>query len=401
MPAWDLSQMRMTLALCASLTASTIAVSVAAQTGALSSVSHYWPKALDAQGAPPTHWSEAEKSLSPDACRQCHAEQFTQWQTSRHAHALSSGVLGQLLTFDAADTAQCLGCHAPLDEQRTAFEAARTQALAHRRDRLGLAAAGNTCAGCHLRANRRFGPPQRNTGAVEQSATQAVHDGVTRVKFFESPEFCARCHQFTADRAINGKPLENTLVEWQASPQAAQGATCQTCHMPDRHHLWRGIHDPDMVRAGLTIATSVDAQAAHFEIVNSGVGHAFPTYMTPKVVMHAVVLDAKGQPQAQTARQHVIGRRVRYDKETDRWSELSDTRLLPQQSVALELPWAGRDRVRVWLEVAPDDYYATVVFPDLLRDLPASGEARQLIVKAAGDAAVSNYVLFEVELHRP
>ncbi len=27
------------------------------------------------------------------------------------------------------------------------------------------------------------------------------------------------------------------LASWQ----------CQTCHMPDRRHLWRGIHDSDMV----------------------------------------------------------------------------------------------------------------------------------------------------------
>jgi len=64
------------------------------------------------------------KSLAPDDCGQCHADQFNQWRTSRHAQAFSPGLVGQLLTFDTSDTAECLQCHAPLAEQRTAFEAA-------------------------------------------------------------------------------------------------------------------------------------------------------------------------------------------------------------------------------------------------------------------------------------
>jgi hypothetical protein len=75
------------------------------------------------------------------------------------------------------------------------------------------------------------------------------------------------------------------------------GLVCQNCHMPDRRHHWRGIHDPDMVRSGLSVRHSVDAQGGRFEITNTGVGHAFPTYVTPKVIMHAVALDSAGSPQ--------------------------------------------------------------------------------------------------------
>ena len=35
----------------------------------------------------------------------------------------------------------------------------------------------------------------------------------------------------------------------EGQPQASRQVTCQTCHMPDRRHLWRGIHDPAMVAA--------------------------------------------------------------------------------------------------------------------------------------------------------
>lgn len=85
----------------------------------------YWHQPLATQGEPPKGWSKIEQSLAPADCGQCHAEQLAQWQTSRHAHAFSPGVVGQVLVFKAAETAEYLQCHAPLAEQRRTFEAAR------------------------------------------------------------------------------------------------------------------------------------------------------------------------------------------------------------------------------------------------------------------------------------
>ena len=77
---------------------------------------------------------------------------------------------------------------------------------------------------------------------------------MTRTPACLSSEFCQSCHQFAPDGlALNGKLLENTYAEWKASRFAREGVQCQDCHMPDRRHLWRGIHDPAMVRSGLTI----------------------------------------------------------------------------------------------------------------------------------------------------
>ena len=389
--------MRLLLALIA--IAASIALAIGAQMLPAPDAAAYWPPSLPPQGIPPTQWSDVEKSLAPDACGQCHADQLRQWQTSRHAHAMSPGVVGQLLTFAQNDAAECMQCHAPLAEQRAAFEAARDNAVVGRDAPLGLAASGNSCGGCHVRAHRRFGPPQRGTGAVGPSAATQFHGGVIRTKFFESSEFCARCHQFANDPGVNGKPLENTLVEWQSSPQAAQGQICQSCHMPDRRHLWRGIHDPDMVRAGLTVRYSVDAERARFEITNSGVGHAFPTYAVPSVVMHAVALDSAGVPQRSTEVTYLIARVVVYAN--DDWTETSDTRLMPSQTAAIELPWSDYLRIRVWLEVIPDRYYATNLFPALLQNASQDGPAAHLIAKAAAIATASSYRLFETELQHP
>ena len=374
------------------------AMAAAAQVLPALNAASYWPESLLPQGQPPAHWSDVEKSLSPDACGQCHSSQLSEWRSSRHSHALSPGVLGQLVTFESNDAAECLQCHAPLAEQRAAFESARTNGGADWYDRLGIAAAGNSCGGCHLRAHQRFGPPQRDTGAIGQSATTSIHGGVVRSAFFESSQFCARCHQFSNDPGVNGKPLENTLVEWQSSPQAKQGSTCQSCHMPDRRHLWRGIHDPDMVRSGLSMRSSVDARGGRFEITNTGVGHAFPTYVTPKIVMHAVALDSAGSPQPSTERIRVIGRDVRYVN--DEWKEYSDTRLMPSETASLEFVWNGYDRVRVWLEIMPDAYYATEVFPMLLKIGQQNGGSHRLIAQAAAAAASSRFELFKTELRR-
>lgn len=62
-------------------------------------------------------------------------------------------------------------------------------------------------------------------------------------------------------------------------------------------------------------------------LTSSDIGHAFPTYATPKVVMRAVALDQTGQEISGTAVEHVIARVV--DFGDGGWVELSDTRLLP------------------------------------------------------------------------
>ncbi|MDP6572415.1 MAG: multiheme c-type cytochrome [Rhodospirillales bacterium] len=359
----------------------------------------HWRLPLAPQGEAPPRWSDVERSLAPRSCGQCHGDQLQQWRTSLHAGAFSPGLVGQLLTFDAEQTASCMKCHAPLAEQHQDFEAARQRGEADDPERRGLAASGNGCAGCHVRGHRRSGPPGRDDGATGQSDEGGPHGGVYRAAWFEESEFCAACHQFPQEYAVNGKPLQNTLAEWRASPHAARGITCQGCHMPGRKHLWRGIHDPETVASGVTARFSADGRGASFQLSNSGVGHAFPTYITPKVVMRAVALDSQGRPLPETAAWRDIQRVVDYTG--GQWVERSDSRLLPGQSATLRLPWKGSRRITMWLEVYPDDYYDHQVYDALLTGLPAGGPAARLIAKADKRAAASRYRLFETELRRP
>ena len=361
--------------------------------------STYWRAPLAAQGKAPTDWTLLEKSLAPEDCGQCHKDQLEQWRTSRHARAFSPGLVGQLLTLSPQGAAECLECHAPLAEQWTAFEAARALGVAHKRDQQGLAAAGISCSGCHLREHRRYGPPQRVTNAIGPSASSASHGGVFRTAFFESSEFCSECHQFAANVAVNGKPLQNTFAEWKASPKAAQGSTCQTCHMPDRQHLWRGIHDPAMVASGITPRVSANAQRVRFEVSNTAVGHAFPTYVAAKIALRVVALDEAGTPRSETLRSYYIARQVRYDGA--QWIEVSDTRLLPGQSAAIELAWNGSNQIRVWMEVIPDDFHEAEIFRERLETLPPGSDAARLITAARSQAAKSSFRLFEDDIRRP
>lgn len=359
----------------------------------------HWQQPLKPQGPPPEQWSELEQSLKPESCAQCHADKYDQWKTSLHAQAMSPGFVGQIMTYGEQGANDCLECHAPLAEQKAAFRDAVAKGEGHLASSQGLAAAGNSCAGCHVRENRRFGPPQRDTGLVGQSDPDNPHGGVFRTVEFEKSDFCAACHQFPQDYAINGKPLENTVFEWQASPQAAEGITCQNCHMPDRKHLWRGIHDPDMVENGLEAKYDVTVDMARFTLTNTGVGHAFPTYITPKVIMRAARLDPQGNEIAATAVEYVIKRDVGYAG--GRWLEYSDTRLMPKEAASLDLDWKDSHRIRMWLEIRPDDYYENEVYGDLVAGYADGSPEKALIEKAITLAKANEFTLFDVIIEKP
>ncbi|MBI4984496.1 MAG: hypothetical protein HZC24_03905 [Rhodocyclales bacterium] len=366
-------------------------------------VARHWARPLPPQGPAPAHFTPAATSLAPTACAGCHPRQFADWGSAPHSRAMGPGLLGQLqeMGADAVEDHQaCLECHAPLAEQaadlRRALAAANPAGFApdvagaDHRD-------GLTCAGCHVRQRRTFGPP-RADGSLPAPGTDLPHDGWIATPAFADSRFCAACHQFDASGpALNGKPLENTYEEWRASRHAREGRHCQSCHMPERRHLWRGIHDADMVRSGLAIAASEPAArdgvvAAELSIANVGVGHAFPTYVTPRVVVEIGQADRAGKPLAATVERHLIARDVSLDLAT----EHADTRLLPDESrrYAYRRPRDARAAALVFrIVVAPDDFYARF-YRASLRD-PDVRKGRAALREALRRAEASSYVLFE------
>jgi Cytochrome c554 and c-prime len=369
-------------------------------------IRRHWSQPLAPQGPPPARLSPLEASLHPESCGTCHPAQFADWRESVHAAASGAGVAGQLVEMRESDPSSahaCLVCHAPLAEQGP-FVAVGRELRENPDYDASLAGKGVPCAGCHVRGHERFGPPRRDGSLASGAARETLpHNGVTRTPAFLKAEFCKSCHQFTPDGfAINGKLLQATYDEWKASRFAREGVQCQDCHMPDRRHRWRGIHDAEMVRSGLTIAAKAGAARYRpgelalvtLRVSSTRVGHAFPTYVTPRVVLSAELVDAAGQAVAGSRREQVIGREVALDLSR----ELFDTRLMPGKSatltyrVKIEAPGM---RARVTVVVEPDAFYVAF-FETLLRQ--GAGRGEDQIRRALEAARRSPFTIFERDL---
>ncbi len=366
-------------------------------------VARHWRAPLAPQGPPPARFSPLEASLAPQACGTCHPAQLADWRTSVHARAMGPGVTGQLVEMLASaprGALACQQCHAPLAEQSPL----RPDTLAENPDfDPALRGHGIPCAACHVRGHERFGPPRRDGSLASAAPRETLpHGGATRTPAYLASEFCRDCHQFAPDGyALDGKLLEDTYNEWKASRFAAAGVQCQDCHMPDRRHLWRGIHDPETVQRGLTISVVEDTSmpgrvAARLLVESTGVGHRFPTYVTPIVVLRAELVDEAGRAVAGTREERRIGREVTLDLER----ELSDTRLRPGERA--ELPYIrmlqnGAVAARFSVVVYPDAFY-TAFYEALLRQGAGRGEAD--IRTALADARRSAFTVFE-SISRP
>ena len=365
-------------------------------------IDRHWRRPLAPQGEPPESFSPAERSLLPASCGGCHPAQFADWSRSLHSKSMGPGIAGQLVEMirsDPASARSCLRCHAPLAEQ--AADVSGPDGLrSNPAFDPALREQGLVCAGCHVRGHQRFGPPRRDGTAPDAKARAAMpHGGFTPASAFLRSEFCASCHQFTPNGfALNGKLLENTYKEWRASPAARRGLHCQDCHMPDRRHLWGGIHDPEMVKSGITFTLRTvrgrdragALVRATLTIANTGIGHYFPTYVTPRVVARAELLDATGQPIPESAQERAIGR----DVPVDLSREIADTRIPPGKRFAME--YAGRlDRpglsLRVTVTVFPDHFY-TRFFEALLAN--GAGDGAAMIQEALEASRRSAFVVF-------
>jgi hypothetical protein len=218
--------------------------------------------------------------------------------------------------------------------------------------------------------------------------------------FFEESDFCGSCHQFARGEAplVHGTSLQNTVEEWKRSRAAREGRTCQTCHMPDRRHYFRGIHDPETVRAAL--GWSFDARsaggrvAARMTLTNVDVGHAFPTYVVPQVWMRIELVDDQGAIRGSSER--LVARTVSFA--AGEWSQVADTRLFPDQTATLTYDGPIPPGVRTAVGrviVLPDAWHAESFRDRLSKAKP--GEARRYSAAALDEVQKTGYTLFGLE----
>jgi hypothetical protein len=390
-----------------SLSASRQAQSPAASAEDKVFLDRYWRRPVPPQGTPPAAFTPIEASLAPQDCGTCHPAQYQEWQSSLHAQSMGPGVVGQLVDIldnNPEEALFCQTCHAPLTEQLPKVQPTGTGGgvVENPHYQVALREQGLVCATCHVRQHERFGPPKRPD--AQPSPPVIPHGGVTRTAAFDRSEFCMGCHQFEADGfALNGKLLENTYQEWQASRYAREGVQCQHCHMPDRRHLWRGIHDPEMVKSGVTIDLTTrkptyrpgETLQAALRITNSGVGHYFPTYVTPRVVVRFEFLDKDGQPVPDTQKEAAIGREVPLDLS----DELFDTRIRPGETVTInysqKVPRVGLT-LQATVTVEPD-YFYTKFFQAILSGGQVS-KGHTHIQQALQRTQESPFVIFKLEV---
>lgn len=364
----------------------------------------HWAHPLPPQGAPPASLAPAEASLDPASCATCHPAQYRDWQRSPHSQTMGPGIRWQFHLFGQADSNTCMNCHAPLAEQKAlvAIEEGWPDAppgapplyVPADLHRNGLA-----CAACHVREHQRFGPPSLSGTRGDEPGLP--HGGFRVHPAFEDSRFCASCHQFAKDGPrLAGKLRQDTYEEWLRSPFAQAGTTCQSCHMPNRRHEWRGISDESMVRQALSIDTALepaaDALRVAARVTNTGAGHRFPTYLVPRVDLRLLAIDAAGQ------RRELARHRIQWRASIDLTEEQFDTRLEPGQAVLLEgtvpLPAATGTRLQVEVDVAPKEHYERM-YRDMLQrhghELPR--ETLALLRLALQQAEAARYTFLALD----
>ena len=184
-------------------------------------------------------------------CKVCHPTQYSEWAGSMHAYAQHSPIFeafnltlqertsGTLGTF-------CSRCHTPVG---TALGENGLRRNVHR-SRISME--GVTCIVCHRQKDPYYKSNARTAiepGALLDSCMYGPFDDAVTLEgahesqgkaHIKSAAFCGSCHDVTSPEGVR---LEEAFSEWQNSPAAKQGQTCQACHMgpvqgrpvPDSH----------------------------------------------------------------------------------------------------------------------------------------------------------------------
>ena len=331
------------------------------------------------QGTPPPELAPAEASLSAPQCARCHAKQYRDWQASRHRGAMTPGIRAQMMGMSDQEALACLRCHAPLGEQASLTTTPlREQAV--------------SCAGCHVRNFKRHGPPN-----VSPSLLPIAGYPLTTLNIYERSDFCLPCHQLPPRTAVNGRPLLDTYREWLEGPYMARGVQCQHCHMPNREHTWKGIHDPHTFRQGTSLTGRAHVEDGAVTVIaelgNVGAGHYLPTTPTPAAWLVIELHDARGRVIEGATAEMRIGRDISYD--AGKWIEHADTRIAPGAKAVLSRAWKGgrvgdATMAKVFVEVHPDDYYERLYERRLKQKLVP--ERRALYEQALAAGKANRYV---------
>lgn len=178
---------------------------------------------------------------SAKQCAACHPRQYEEWSRSMHAYAQqspvfeafnltlverTSGTIGTFCTRCHTNVGTALGENGSrrnIHRSRLALEGV-TCVTCHRQNRSQYKSSGRV----HLRPGRlqtecMYGPFENTVGETELGTHPSAHR-----PYIKSSQFCGECHDVTSPQGVR---LEEAFSEWQNSPAAKSGNTCQQCHM--------------------------------------------------------------------------------------------------------------------------------------------------------------------------
>lgn len=238
------------------------------------------------------HWklSRTRESnfISPMTCGSCHSQQLNAWTNSAHANSFRSGILWQLPKFSHSERENCYKCHLPnkmqIDEvninlDNPKINIFRNSFLDHKDFSL-------SCSNCHLRNNIIYGP-QPSENLKEELHRKAAPHKIKIQHEFDQSKFCANCHQNASDgKRVNNKLLMNVYEDWLESKAYKENKNCQNCHMPNRDHSFKGIHDSEFVKNGIQFQFIRFEKKIKFTLRNIHVGHKFPAYSVPRILIY-------------------------------------------------------------------------------------------------------------------
>lgn len=213
---------------------------------------------------------------SNQECQPCHAEIWAEWSGDQHALAWFNQ---PLLPKDPKRT-ECTSCHASEPILAAGLDQpAEVRATRHEE--------GIGCIECHRNGDHVEGPSVTGDAPCRPRANPA----------FRESSVCAPCH------AQHG-----SLAEWQASRFAAEGVTCQGCHMPlveraagedaprlVRSHRMRSQRDPAMLAEAVQLEAELEGRLLVVSLANTGAGHAVPGEIFDRELFVATrFVDASG-----------------------------------------------------------------------------------------------------------
>jgi len=314
-------------------------------------------------GAPP----RGLNSSSAGECASCHAEIAAEWASSGHARSWSDPIFQA--EYRLTGQAFCRHCHAPLAAETTDEDVSMHRAGSARADdgNADPRARGIDCAVCHVRSGHVLGAGGRG-GRGHATLRDAR---------LATSAFCGGCHQFNFParagaqvRYHPGRPLQNTVVEWQQSRYADR--PCQACHMPlvgapgraHRSHAFRTLDDPELMARAVRVTADArrrgPAVDITIEIAAAEIGHAFPT---GDMFRQAVLTVRAGAARRQELLMRYFAQTITDDASGHLLGQVDDTRVpppgagpAPRFELALDEPSATEV---VWslelFRLAPDD----------------------------------------------